>query len=270
MSSLTATEALALTEPEAHGAAMEESGPRRGRLKAVGALVTSRGAEYVADAVGGCQPRSSSIPAASSGPLGRPRNDRGAGAASPVQPGLISAGTVTAGRVASGRAASGTISPVPVLAGSIWAGPVPIRAVPTSAAANSAASAKRMQAGPPAAGSTARAGVSRRAGDSGTRLRLTRRGRLVVAALIIAAVTVTALLITLLASGGAQATNHGQAGAGYEGMHKIVVQPGQTLWSIASTADPSADPRIVIQEIMTANTLAGPNVTAGQLLWVPR
>jgi hypothetical protein len=269
MSSLTATEALALTEPEAHGAAMEESGPRRRRLKAVGALVTSRGAESVVDAVGGCQPRSSSIPAASNGPLARPRNDRGAGVASPVPPGLINAGTVTAGRVSSGRAASGTISPVPVLAGSIWAGPVPIRAVPT-AVANGAASDKRMQAGPPAAGSTSRAGVSRRAGDSGTRLRLTRRGRLVVAALIIVTVTAAALLITLLASGGAQATNHGQARAGYEGMHKIVVQPGQTLWSIASTADPSADPRIVIQEIMTANTLAGPNVTAGQLLWVPR
>ena len=79
-----------------------------------------------------------------------------------------------------------------------------------------------------------------------------------------------ALLISLLVSGGAQATNHGRARAGYQGMHKIVVQPGQTLWSIASTAEPSADPRTVIQEIMTANALAGPNVTAGQLLWVPR
>ena len=275
MSSLTAIETLALTEPEAHGAAMGESGPRRGRLKAVGAVVTSRGAESVADAVGGGQPCSSSIPAASSGSHTRPRNDRGVGAVSPVP-----AGPVTAGRVSSGRAAVETISPTPVLAGSIWAGPVPIRSVPTSAVRttsvptsavpNSAASAKRMQAGPTAAGSTSRAGVSRRAGDSDTRLRLTRRGRLVVAALIIAAVTVAALLITLLASGGAQATNHGQARAGYAGMHKIVVQPGQTLWSIASTAEPSADPRTVIQEIMTANALTGPSVTAGQLLWVPR
>ena len=90
------------------------------------------------------------------------------------------------------------------------------------------------------------------------------------AALVIAGVTVAALLVTFLASGGAQATNHGQARAGYQGMHKIVVQPGQTLWSIASTAEPSADPRIVVQEIMTANALTGPAVEAGQLLWVPR
>ncbi len=108
------------------------------------------------------------------------------------------------------------------------------------------------------------------AGTPRTRLRLTRRGRVVVATLVITGVTLVALLITLVASGGAQATNHGQARAGYQGMHKIVVQPGQTLWSIASAAEPSADPRTVVQEIMSANALAGPTVIAGQLLWVPR
>jgi LysM domain len=100
-------------------------------------------------------------------------------------------------------------------------------------------------------------------------LRLTRRGRIVVAALVLVGATVAALLITLLASGGAQATNHGAARGGFEGMHQVVVQPGQTLWSIAAAAEPSADPRTVIQEIMTANTLAGPGISAGQLLWVP-
>jgi LysM domain len=136
----------------------------------------------------------------------------------------------------------------PVLAGSIWAGPVPIGPMPIDPAPT---------------------GVSR-AGQSATRMRLTRRGRLVVAALVVAGVTVAALLITMLVPGGAQATNSGQARAGFQGLHQIVVQPGQTLWSIASTAEPSADPRTVIQEIMTANALAGPTVTAGQLLWVPR
>ena len=57
---------------------------------------------------------------------------------------------------------------------------------------------------------------------------------------------------------------------GDEGMHKIVVQPGQTLWSIASRAEPSADPRLVVQEIMTANALTGPAIVAGELLWIPR
>jgi len=88
--------------------------------------------------------------------------------------------------------------------------------------------------------------------------------------LAVVGLTVAVLLITLAASGGAQATNHGQAGAGYRGMREIVVQPGQTLWSIASAAEPSADPRAVVQEIMTANAMTSTAISAGQLLWVPR
>jgi hypothetical protein len=86
----------------------------------------------------------------------------------------------------------------------------------------------------------------------------------------VSGLTVVALLITLLASGGARATNHGQASAGYQGMRQIVVRPGQTLWSIASAAEPSADTRVVVQEIMTANALTSGGISAGQLLWVPR
>jgi hypothetical protein len=101
-------------------------------------------------------------------------------------------------------------------------------------------------------------------------IRLTRRGRVVVASLLVTGLTVCALLLSLLASGGAQATNHGQPRAGYQGMRQVVVRPGQTLWSIASAAEPSADTRVVVQEIMTANALTSVDITAGQLLWVPR
>jgi hypothetical protein len=101
-------------------------------------------------------------------------------------------------------------------------------------------------------------------------IRLTRRGRVVVCGLVIVAITVAALLVSLLASGGAQATNHGKAGAGYQGLHQVVVQPGQTLWSIASAAEPSADPRDVVEQIMTVNGLTSTNVPVGEELWVPR
>jgi len=92
----------------------------------------------------------------------------------------------------------------------------------------------------------------------------------VVACLLVAGLTVAVLLITMLASGGAQATNHGQPRAGYQGMHQIVVRPGQTLWSIAASAEPSADTRVIVQEIMTANALTNADISAGQLLWIPR
>jgi len=100
-------------------------------------------------------------------------------------------------------------------------------------------------------------------------LRLTRRGRIVVAVLLVVVLSVAVLLITTFVSGRAQATNHGQPGAGYQGMHQVVVRPGQTLWAIAVAADPTADPRDTVQEIMSANALGSPSITAGQLLWIP-
>jgi len=100
-------------------------------------------------------------------------------------------------------------------------------------------------------------------------LRLTRRGRAVVAALIVAVIAAMALVVGLAAAGGVQAANQGGPTAGYQGMHEIVVRPGQTLWSIASAAKPGADPRDVVQEIMTANAMSDTTISAGQLLWVP-
>jgi hypothetical protein len=101
-------------------------------------------------------------------------------------------------------------------------------------------------------------------------LRLTRRGRVVVATLVVAAVAVLALAIALATAGGAQAAGHGGRGGLHQGMHQIVVRPGQTLWSIASAAEPTADPRLVVPEIMAANGLTSADIAAGQLLWVPR
>jgi hypothetical protein len=83
------------------------------------------------------------------------------------------------------------------------------------------------------------------------------------------AIAAVALAVGLAAAGGADAANHGQPRAGYQGMHEIVVRPGQTLWSIASAVEPGADPRVVVPEIMTANAMASTTISAGQLLWVP-
>jgi hypothetical protein len=100
-------------------------------------------------------------------------------------------------------------------------------------------------------------------------LRLTRRGRIVVV-LLAAVLATAAITVASMALSGAQAANHGRPDGGYAGMHQVVVQPGQTLWSIATAAEPSADPRQVIQEILTANSMTGGTIQAGQLLWVPK
>jgi hypothetical protein len=102
-------------------------------------------------------------------------------------------------------------------------------------------------------------------------LRLTRRGRAVVAVLTVLAAAAVVTLLWLAAAGGAQAASHGQpAGAGFQGMTSVVVRPGQTLWSIAASAQPSANPWAVIQQIIDANALSGTSVHSGQLLWVPK
>jgi LysM domain-containing protein len=102
-------------------------------------------------------------------------------------------------------------------------------------------------------------------------IRLTRRGRVVVTALLVVATVLVMALVWLTAAARAQATDSGPPpGSVYRNLTSVVVHPGQSLWSIASQAVPSADPRVVIQEIVDLNALHGTGLVPGQRLWVPR
>jgi len=102
-------------------------------------------------------------------------------------------------------------------------------------------------------------------------LRLTRRGRVVLAGLAIVVASAFVTLFWLSAAAGAQAAGHGQQPvAARRGLSQVVVRPGQTLWSIARRAEPSADPRIVVQQIIEVNALSGAVIQPGELLWVPK
>lgn len=103
------------------------------------------------------------------------------------------------------------------------------------------------------------------------RTRLTRRGRRVVwASAVLLFVAVITPVVLVLASG-AQAANHGlPPSAVRASMRQVVVEPGQSLWSIALNAEPQADPRAVIQQIMEFNALGSQVVVPGESLWVPR
>lgn len=102
-------------------------------------------------------------------------------------------------------------------------------------------------------------------------VRLTRRGRVVVGVLVAIGVAVLAGLLWLTIEGQAQASSHLPGGSPRgQGLIRVVVRSGQTLWSIAVHADPSADPRVVIGEILADNQLTGSGIQAGQVLWVPR
>lgn len=99
-----------------------------------------------------------------------------------------------------------------------------------------------------------------------TRLRLTVRGRRVLAALA-AFPAVIALAMAIVSGGGALASAEGNAPAGT--FEQVTVMPGDTLWSIAQEFAPSADPRDVVDDIMQLNALPSGQLAAGQTLSLP-
>ena len=59
---------------------------------------------------------------------------------------------------------------------------------------------------------------------------------------------------------------HGSTSVGYT---TVVVQPGDTLWSIAVEHYPADDVRVRVDDIEQANGLAGPTIQVGQTLRLP-
>lgn len=113
-----------------------------------------------------------------------------------------------------------------------------------------------------------RTGRTRRAAEPA---RLTRRGRIVVtgvSALIIGLASV-ALAATAHATRGA---GPGGAGGAHPGKYvaRVMVRPGQSLWTLAEGYDPDADTRLVIADIEQLNSLTTDRLQPGEMLWVPR
>jgi hypothetical protein len=134
--------------------------------------------------------------------------------------------------------------------------------------ASSRPAASRPAASRPASSQAARGHApGNQATATAAPLRLTRRGRAVIAA----AAALLVAMVLLIAASAAQATSHSvPPRAAGQNLSRIVVRPGQTLWSVAESADPDADTRLVIQQIAELNGLTGDVVQAGQRLWVPR
>jgi LysM repeat protein len=95
------------------------------------------------------------------------------------------------------------------------------------------------------------------------RLRLTRRGRIVLT-LVIVVPLVIAALFAIVNSGGAVASS--SAGSS---LHYVTVQGGETLWQLAGDIAPKADPREVVSDIVHLNQLASSDLQAGQRIAIP-
>jgi hypothetical protein len=93
-------------------------------------------------------------------------------------------------------------------------------------------------------------------------LRLTRRGRAVVLGFFIVMASIASAILLATAS----RADEPPTGA----PPTVVVQPHDTLWSIASRTAPDRDPYAAIAEIRQINDLEGYVVHPGQTLELPR
>ena len=99
-----------------------------------------------------------------------------------------------------------------------------------------------------------------------TRLRLTVRGRRILAA-VAALPAVIAFSLAVVSGGSALASR--DAGAATGSFATLTVAAGDSLWSIAEQVAPGADPRDVVDAIVRLNALDGVTVSAGQQLSIP-
>ena len=100
-----------------------------------------------------------------------------------------------------------------------------------------------------------------------TRLRLSVRGRRVLAALA-AAPVVAGLSIAALCGAGA-ANGSSDPGLSAASFETVTVAPGDSLWSIAVSLAPGEDPRDVIDDIAALNRLPDGVLRAGAELAIP-
>jgi len=96
------------------------------------------------------------------------------------------------------------------------------------------------------------------------RLRITARGRAVLLTLATAPLVVAAVLLGL-SGGNAQASLEDSSAT----FTYVTVAPGQSLWSIAETLAPQADPREVVADIVSLNQLGSADVQSGERIAIP-
>jgi len=93
-------------------------------------------------------------------------------------------------------------------------------------------------------------------------VRLTRRGRLALTLVFLVALTVALTVF------GATSAATGEAGRPVP-TRTVVVQPGDTLWVIASEVAAPGDVREMVHRIQELNAMAGPGLAVGQKVAVP-
>ena len=95
-----------------------------------------------------------------------------------------------------------------------------------------------------------------------TRLRLTRRGRAVIALLV--SLPLAVALVSMAVNGGVATANSGSVVVA-----TVTVEVGESLWSVAAALAPDASTADVVADLIAVNNLTSAELLPGQVLNVP-
>ena len=96
-------------------------------------------------------------------------------------------------------------------------------------------------------------------------LRITKRGRL--ALFVVSSLTIVVAVISTGQLAGASAVP--AANVTVLDAVQVVVQPGDSLWGLARSSLPNADPRETVRRIRELNGLSGSVINPGEVIWLP-
>ena len=99
------------------------------------------------------------------------------------------------------------------------------------------------------------------------KLRITRRGRIVLGLLL--AILVAAVIAISILAGTTAALASTENSDVPVAFTTVVAMPGDSLWSVATRVAPEADPRDVIAEIQRLNQFQSSDLIVGQELAIP-
>jgi hypothetical protein len=100
-----------------------------------------------------------------------------------------------------------------------------------------------------------------------TRLRLTRRGRIVFTTF--AAIPLLLVVAFAVLNGGQASAGDASQSGGAAHFETVTIQPGETLWQLAEETAPNADPRDFVQDVIGLNALDGSVLQAGEQIAIP-
>ena len=98
---------------------------------------------------------------------------------------------------------------------------------------------------------------------SGSHVRVTRRGR------VLLLVALVAVLFAAFSLGRAASEAAPPSAAPAPVLQHVTVQAGESLWTLAQRTAPEHDPRDVVAQIRELNGLETPHLQPGQLLVLP-